>query len=113
MSPVVLSKEDIMSALQRLDELAIDAGRRIEISLYGGAAVILSFSGVRTSIYDVDVVIREGRDFVRQAAKKIADEKGWDEGWLNDAVKGFIAATEEMRPLDNWLDKEIGLVIQE
>jgi hypothetical protein len=109
---VVLSKEAILSGLRRLDELAVEAGKRIEISLYGGAAMILAFDGARTSTYDVDVVIRDGRYFARRAAKKIAAEKGWNEGWLNDAVKGFIAESEEMRPLENWGDKEVGLVIQ-
>ncbi|MDR0466159.1 MAG: hypothetical protein LBH94_02245 [Deltaproteobacteria bacterium] len=89
-----------------------DAGKRVEISPYGGAAIVLSFDGTRTSTYDVDAVIHGGRDFVKQASKIIADEKGWNEGWLNDAVKGFISATEELRPLDDWPDKEVGLVVQ-
>ena len=74
--------------------------------------MILSFNGTRTSTYDVDVVIRDGRDFVRKASKTIADENNWNEGWLNDAVKGFIAESEKLRFLDKWGDKEIGLVVQ-
>jgi hypothetical protein len=110
--PHILSKEDILSGLHRLDELASVAGKRIEISVYGGAAMILSFDGGRKSTYDVDVVIRDGRDFIRQAAKTIAEEHAWHEGWLNDAVKGFVAKTEDLRPLQNWADKKVGLVIQ-
>ena len=112
MTRVVLSKEDIVSGLCRLDELAAVAGQRVEISLYGGAAMILAFDGMRQATYDVDAVIRVGRDFVRKAAKTIADERAWDEGWLNDAVKGFVAEIEEMRPLDTWADKKAGLVVQ-
>jgi Fic family protein len=108
----MLSKEDIEFGLRRLDELASAAGKRIEIALYGGAAMIMAFDGARRPTYDVDAVIRGGRGFALQATRTIADEKGWNAGWLNDAVKGFIAADEEMRPLDAWPDKEAGLVVQ-
>jgi hypothetical protein len=109
---VSLSKEHILAGLDRLDKLATNAGKKVEISLYGGAAMVLSFDGVRTSTYDVDAVIRSGRDFVRQAAKTIAQENVWDENWLNDAVKGFVSETEALRPLYGWADKEVGLVVQ-
>ena len=107
-----LSKEDILLGMRRLDELASTAYKRVELSVYGGAAIVLCFNGVRQSTYDVDVVIRDGCDFVRQVAKKIADENAWPENWLNDAVKGFVAHTEDLRPLSAWGDKEIGLVVQ-
>ena len=106
-----LSKHNILSAFHRLDELAKEANKRIEISVYGGAAIILSFDGIRTSTFDVDAIIHAGRDFARQAIKKIAEENEWDDNWLNDAVKGFISESEHMENLSDWPEKETGLII--
>ena len=94
--PVVLSREDILRGLRRLDEKARKANRVVEIAIYGGAALCLAFDA-RVATRDVDVVIRSAPQFVRTAASEIAREEEWPEGWLNDGVKGFIAASEDLR----------------
>ena len=108
----LLSKEDMLLGLRRFDELAIAQNKKVRLSIYGGAALLLAFDGVRTATQDVDAVIREGKSFAIKAAEKVAEEKGWDKAWLNDAVKGFISEYDKTNPLDDWGNKEVGLVIE-
>jgi hypothetical protein len=91
-----LSRQDILRGLRRLDEKAREAGRVIDMSIYGGAALCLAFEA-RVSTRDVDAVFRDAPQFVRAAAAAIARDEGWPEDWLNDGVKGFLSASEEMR----------------
>jgi hypothetical protein len=97
----VLSREDILRGLRRLDEKARKADRVVEIAIYGGAALCLAFD-TRVATRDVDVVIRSAPRFVRTAASEIAREEEWPEGWLNDGVKGFIAASEDLRLMEEF-----------
>ena len=91
-----LSKQDILRGLRRLDALAKEAGQVIDVSIYGGAALCLAFDA-RASTRDVDAVFRGATRFVRSAAARIAREEGWPQDWLNDGVKGFVSASEDMR----------------
>ena len=65
----------------------------IEISIYGGSALLLTFDQ-RASTRDVDAVFDKDRDFVRRAAAKVAEEFGWSSNWINDGVKGFLSARD-------------------
>ncbi len=91
-----LSKKDILRGLRQLDQRAKAASKVIDLSIYGGAAMCLAFD-VRTSTRDVDAVIGGATQFVRKAAADIARDEGWPEDWLNDGVKGFVAASEDMQ----------------
>jgi hypothetical protein len=92
----VLSREDILRGLRRLDEMARAANQVIDVSIYGGAALCLAFD-VRASTRDVDAVIRNATQFVRTAVRAIARDEQWPEDWLNDGVKGFVSTSEDMR----------------
>jgi hypothetical protein len=46
----------------------------------------------RVATRDVDAVFESDRAFVREAAKIVATEFGWDLDWINDGVKGFLSA---------------------
>ena len=83
----------IERAFERLGELAVAAGKIIEISVYGGSALVLSLDA-RPATSDVDAVFDRDRAFVRNAAQTIASDFGWDENWLNDGVKGFLSAAD-------------------
>lgn len=91
-----LSRSDILRGLRRLDDIAREAGKVAEISIYGGAALSLTFD-LRVTTRDVDAVVRGSPDFIRLAARMVAREEGWPEDWLNDGVKGFVSPREEMR----------------
>jgi len=57
----ILTKREIIEALERLGQLAEAQGEKVELVLVGGAL-----------------------------AKTIAVERDWPEDWLNDAVKGYL-----------------------
>jgi len=92
----MLSREDILRGLGQLDDRAKKSGVIVELSLYGGAALALAFD-LRQATRDVDAVVHGAPDFLRDAVREIADAEGWPEDWLNDGVKGFLAAEEEKR----------------
>jgi hypothetical protein len=80
----------IEKAFERLGEMAVAAGKLVEISIYGGSALLLTLNQ-RPATKDVDAVFDKDRAFVRQAAASIADEFGWPQDWLNDGVKGYLS----------------------
>jgi hypothetical protein len=80
-------------ALGRLGDLAAAEGKVIEISIYGGSALLLTFDQ-RASTRDVDAIFDKDRDFVRRAAAQVAGEFGWSRNWINDGVKSFLSARD-------------------
>ncbi len=94
---LVMQQEQIVAYLTRLSELL--AARNVvgEIVLYGGAAMVLAHKA-RLSTKDVDAVFAP-KDTVYQAAAEVTRECGAAEGWLNDAVKGFLSDKGETRTL--------------
>jgi hypothetical protein len=83
-------REDIEAGFRELGDLARTAGKVIDLAVYGGVAIILSFDA-RPATRDVDAVARGDPQFVREAVAQIARSRGWTERWLNDAVKGFLS----------------------
>ncbi len=73
--------------------MAAAAGKIVEISVYGGSALILTLKH-RPATRDVDAVFEKERVFVRQAVEAVAAEFGWREDWLNDSVKGFLSRSD-------------------
>lgn len=98
---VFLEKSDIVRGLMRIDALAKEAGFVVDVSIYGGAAMVLAFD-MRYATRDVDAVVKAETDFLRNAARQVAQEEGWDPDWLNDGVKGFTSAHEEMLPMEGF-----------
>ncbi|HEY1707844.1 MAG TPA: hypothetical protein VGG10_06230 [Rhizomicrobium sp.] len=90
-SPKPFDRQTIEHAFERLGELAFAAHKIVEISIYGGSALVLT-TDFRVSTGDVDALFDADRGFVREAAALIATEFGWDETWINDGVKGFLSA---------------------
>jgi len=97
----LLKKEDILRGLQKIDARAKEAGIIVDISIYGGAALAIAFD-LRYATRDVDAIVRGAPDFLRKAAAEIAAEEGWPENWLNDGVKGFTSANENMRLMERF-----------
>jgi hypothetical protein len=69
---------------------AIEAGKLVEIAIYGGSALVLTFPH-RAATRDVDAVFHHDAAWLRALATKIADRRGWPLDWLNDGVKGFLS----------------------
>src|SRR5579871_1595863 len=83
----------IERAFERLGELAVAGGKIVEISVYGGSALVLTLNH-RPATRDVDAVFEADRTFVRRAAEMVAAEFGWQADWINDSVKGFLSRAD-------------------
>ena len=79
-----------------LDEELRAAHVEGELYLVGGAVMCLALDA-RDATRDVDAVFRPTRE-VREAAARVADRAGVPRGWLNDAVKGFLARRGDFDP---------------
>lgn len=83
-----LRRDEILNLLHLLDaELARD-GICGELYLVGGAVLCSSFAAGRVA-RDIDGFFHPARA-VRAAARRVAENKGLPEDWLNDAVQGFF-----------------------
>jgi hypothetical protein len=87
-------RDTIEQAFSRLGELAEAAGAIVEISVYGGSALVLTTS-FRTGTQDIDAVFDTDRIFIRNAAHVVGQEFGWHDDWINDGVKGFLSAHDK------------------
>jgi hypothetical protein len=85
---VVLTKSQIVEALEHLDRALARDGVRAELYLVGGAVMCIAINA-RASTKDVDGWFTQPQA-VRAAARQVAAELGLPDDWLNDAAKGFI-----------------------
>jgi hypothetical protein len=83
-------------ALTELGRRSYEAGRTIEIAVYGGSALLLTLNR-QIGTRDVDAVFERDKGFVRKLAADMAAEFGWDENWLNDGVKGWLSTLDMAR----------------
>ena len=81
------------AAFAEIGDRAAQTGKVVEITVYGGSALVLTLQ-TRPATRDVDAVFEADRGFVRQVAREIAAANGWDESWLNDGVKGFLSRAD-------------------
>jgi len=89
-----MNRDEIIEALTALAHRLHD--RRIQGEMYvvGGAAMALAYSA-RRSTRDIHAVF-EPKMVIYQVAGEMADELGLPAGWLNDAVKGFLAGDDPL-----------------
>jgi hypothetical protein len=87
----------IRRALVRLGELADAEGIKLEVCIYGGAALMLAYDS-RAITKDVDAVLRPS-DAGGRLARRVAHELVLPEDWINDDVKMFLAPREGLRTL--------------
>lgn len=86
---------DRTEIVEALTALAVELdGRGVSAEMYvvGGAAIALAFDE-RRSTRDIDAVF-EPKAVVYEAAESVAEQRGLPTGWLNDAVKGFLAGDD-------------------
>ena len=87
-----MDRGEIIAALT---DLAAELDRRgVSADMYvvGGAAIALAFDE-RRSTRDIDAVF-EPKSVVYEAADVVGEQDGLPTGWLNDAVKGFLAGDD-------------------
>jgi hypothetical protein len=95
----LLTKDDIVRGLRKLDAKAKASAVIVDMAVYGGAALALVFD-LRQATRDVDAVVHGAPDFLRRAVAEVADEEGWPVDWLNDGVKGFLSHVEQLQALN-------------
>jgi hypothetical protein len=97
----MLTKDDILRGLRKIDVKARESRILIDLAIYGGAALAIAFD-IGRATRDVDAVVRGAPDFLRAVAADVAEEEGWPRDWLNDGVKGFLSSEEEMLLMESF-----------
>ncbi len=92
-----MTKQEIESALGRLSELAAGEGVRLEMTLYGGAVMLLAYNA-RSATKDIDAIIHPP-DVARRLIARVAAERRLHDGWVNDDVKQFVSGREAKNEL--------------
>jgi hypothetical protein len=87
-----MDRREIIDALSDLGELLEQRGHTGEMYVVGGAAIALAFDE-RRSTRDIAAVF-EPKLAIYEAAATVAEARGLPVGWLNDAVKGFLAGDD-------------------
>jgi len=90
----VLTRDEIVGALERLGALLKERGAEGAVCLLGGTVMVLAF-GARAATKDVDAIF-EPAGLVRQLARVVAEERNLPPDWLNDGAKGFVSAHHEV-----------------
>jgi hypothetical protein len=86
-------RQSLEQAFSELGRRAHAEGKTIEIAIYGGSALILTYDW-RVATRDVDAVFEADRQTVRRLAAEIAEDICWDRDWLNNGVKRFLSAAD-------------------
>lgn len=87
-----MDRAEIIASLTDLAGELRDRGTSADMYVVGGAAIALAFDE-RRSTRDIDAVF-EPKATVYEAAAVVAERRGLPAGWLNDAVKGFLAGDD-------------------
>src|SRR5882757_1731581 len=88
------TKAELSAAFHDLGDLAAEAGKVIDLAVYGGSCLML-VSNFRLSSEDVDAVALTDQNFVNEAARAIAERRGWPADWLNDGVRTYLSPEVE------------------
>jgi hypothetical protein len=99
---VALTREQIVRALEQLDEELAAVGVKAQAYLVGGAVMCLALDA-RDSTRDVDAWFTEP-GAVRAAVRRVAARLDLPQDWLNDAARAFVpecAGFERWRSLSH------------
>ena len=89
-----LTREAILAALRALSDALGKQAVIGEVCLFGGTVMVLAFAA-RVSTKDVDALFQPAQ-LIRDLARRIGEEQGLPEHWLNDGVKGYVSARHEV-----------------
>lgn len=83
-----MQRKEILDALTALGGELTRRGVTADMYVVGGAAIALAYDE-RRSTRDIDAVFAPTAEVYR-AAGRVGAELGLPDGWVNDAVKGFL-----------------------
>lgn len=83
-----MNKKDIARYLQMVGQELNKNGKKLEIVLLGGAAMLIEI-GNRDSTYDVDAFFVSDFTALVKASAVVAVQENLPDGWLNSAAAGF------------------------
>src|SRR3954462_7465545 len=74
-------RDQLLAALSKIG--AVAAGRRLDIAIFGGSALMLA-GNFRFSTEDVDIaeISRPWPDWLSAVVARIASQNGWPDDWL-------------------------------
>jgi hypothetical protein len=86
-------REALPDAFDRIGRAAVDAGKKLQIAVYGGSALMLA-SNFRFATEDVDVSELEHPlpGWLAAVVDAITEENHWREDWFNDGVAFHLSA---------------------
>lgn len=94
----LLTRKDILRALERLSEILEARGVKADLFVIGGAAMTLAYRA-RPSTRDVDAIFKRKNE-VFKAAAQVAREQTLPDEWLNDGAKKFLGRPDRRpRPI--------------
>ncbi len=85
---MMLDRDALLGLLGELAAELDRRGVRGEMFVVGGAAMAIAYS-TRRATKDIDAVF-EPKSVIYEVAGRMAEQRGLDQNWLNDAVKGFL-----------------------
>ncbi len=112
MSKKILNRKTILAALEHLNQLCLENKTMLEISIYGGTAMMLAYDS-RNATRDIDAIfypVEEGQRLIAQVAKDL----DLHDQWMNNDVKIFVADREIKRKLpqfNNWSHLKISVPV--
>jgi predicted nucleotidyltransferase component of viral defense system len=101
-----LGRKEISAVLDEIGRRMEAMGLIAEFAVFGGSAIALTFD-FRDSTSDIDFMPISGNmDALSEIAREIGVERGFVDGWFNDAVEIFASDNPEYRlvgefPLEN------------
>ena len=93
-----LTHARVIEALNLLGELAEQEQVMLELCIYGGSAMMLAY-GAREVTKDVDVVAKPA-DVAERLSRRVAEQLGLTEAWLNSDVRRFVSNQGTFAPLE-------------
>lgn len=98
-----LGKEQILQCFDALNEKLAMHNQYGEILVCGGASMALLFDNT-TVTKDIDAVIlsTEMKSEISRYAAEIGAKQGLDEGWFNEAAKGYVNLTWDRKEISRY-----------
>ncbi|MDD2707144.1 MAG: DUF6036 family nucleotidyltransferase [Verrucomicrobiae bacterium] len=84
-----MTREEIIKALERLNDKLTVIGKTGELCVFGGSAMMLLFNARKTT-KDVDAIFSPTQE-IRKLAEEVGMEFQLPKAWLNDGIKGFLS----------------------